>query len=282
MHFRFLAPLITFFFVAQPSADMRAAWEEHINPVYSMPVSAGAALNFAHPPPRAMATGPSPRGRKPEETLAKGVFLIASENLSDPNFSQTVVLLLEYDESGAIGLIINRPTGVSLAALLSQVEDLKDRDELVFLGGPVGRTQLFLLVRSASRPPHSEEIVDGVYASTSLQTLREVIAEESAAAAFQAYAGYAGWAPGQLDAELLRGDWLVAPADSETVFDKASESIWPELIRQNRGLWVYRRTDPPVLLPPPSAVRRAATISEPNALSDFELNVSGNAPFSGL
>ncbi len=180
------------------------------------------------------------RERPSSVPLGKGVFLIASESLSDPNFSQTVVLLLEYDNTGAVGLIINRPTQVSLASLLPEEKELKNRLEPVFIGGPVGRTQLFLLLRSDSRPSHSQEIVDGIYATTSLETLREVVAGESPAVAFQAYAGYSGWGPGQLDAELMRGDWLVTRADSETVFEKATDSIWPELIRKNKGLWVRR------------------------------------------
>ena len=180
------------------------------------------------------------RERPSSVPLGKGVFLIASESLSDPNFSQTVVLLLEYDNTGAVGLIINRPTQVSLASLLPEEKALKNRLEPVFIGGPVGRTQLFLLLRSDSRPSHSQEIVDGIYATTSLETLREVLAEESAVVAFQAYAGYSGWGPGQLDAELMRGDWLVTRADSETVFEKATDSIWPELIRKNKGRWVRR------------------------------------------
>ena len=180
------------------------------------------------------------RERPSSVPLGKGVFLVASESLSDPNFSQTVVLLLEYDNTGAVGLIINRPTQVSLASLLPEEKELKNRLEPVFIGGPVGRTQLFLLLRSDSRPSHSQEIVDGIYATTSLEALREVVTGESIVIAFQAYAGYSGWGPGQLDAELIRGDWLVTRADSETVFEKATDSIWPELIRKNKGLWVRR------------------------------------------
>ncbi len=182
-----------------------------------------------------------------KEGLGKGVFLIASESLNDPNFSQTVVLLLEYDKNGAVGLIINRPTEISLASLLPEEKNLRDRRELVFIGGPVGRAQLFLLLRSTTRPEHSQRIVDEVYATTSLETLREIIAKESPVA-FQAYAGYSGWGPGQLDAELMRGDWLVTPADSETVFDKATDTIWHELIRKNKGLWVQLSLDYSLLL----------------------------------
>lgn len=210
--------------------------------------------------PQLLRRAASRKERPSREALRKGVFLVASENLSDPNFSQTVVLLLEYDESGALGLIINRPTEISLASLLPGEEDLKNRQELVFIGGPVGRTQLFLLLRSTSRPRQSEQVVDGVYASTSLTTLREILAQESSVAAFQAYAGYSGWGPGQLDAELLRGDWLITPADSETLFDKATDSIWPELIRKNRGLWVY---------PAPSTPSSVAISSRRHRLRPF-------------
>lgn len=203
-----------------------------------------------------MRTVTAPKDRPRGTALAKGVFLVASESLSDPNFSQTVVLLLDYDHSGAVGLVINRPTTVSLSSLLPEEEELKGREDLVYIGGPVGATQLFLLLRSTTLPQQAEKIVDGVYASTSLQTLRDIVAEKSSADAFQAYAGYAGWGPGQLDAELERGDWLVTPADSETVFDKATDSIWPDLIRRNKGLWVRNVPDFPARAAPASVTQR--------------------------
>lgn len=243
MHFARLILLIVPLVLAQPVASESGGYgkpDVAASPIMTRVAKAYPAVDL---PPRANRPAASPKERSSINAPAKGVFLVASDSLSDPNFSQTVVLLLEYDKSGAIGLVINRPTEVSLASLLPEVEGLKDRKELVFLGGPVGGGQLFLLVRSTNRPHQSEEIVDGVYASASLQTLREIIAEESAVSVFQAYAGYAGWGPGQLDAELLRGDWLVTPADSETLFDKAPDVIWPELIRQNKGLWVYRQAD---------------------------------------
>ena len=173
--------------------------------------------------------------------LEKGVFLIAGKQLNDPNFLRTVILLLEYDATGALGLIINRPSHVSLATLLPDVEGLDGNTRTVFLGGPVGRNQLFPLVRSEAQPSDSKLIVDGIYASTSLETLREIATATATAAdtAFHAYAGYAGWAPAQLDREVLRGDWLIATADAPTVFNEDSESIWLDLMRRNTGTWVY-------------------------------------------
>lgn len=238
MDFIRLIPLLVLVVLAPPGAGETEAAEDS-GASRSSIQAAGCFVRAGDDLPAARRSATSPGELRSGEAPGKGVFLIASESLSDPNFSQTVVLLLEYDDTGAVGLIINRPTEISLASLLPGEEVLRDRQELVFIGGPVGRTQLFLLLRSTSRPRHSEQIVDGVYASTSLKTLREVLAEQSAVAAFQAYAGYSGWGPGQLDAELMRGDWLIAAADSETVFDKATDSIWPDLIQKNRGLWVY-------------------------------------------
>ena len=172
------------------------------------------------------------------KALAKGVFLIASERLRDPNFAQSVVLLLEYDATGALGLIINRPSGVALASALPDVEGLGARTDTLYLGGPVGRNQLFLLVRSASRPEDAEPVVGDVYSSVSLATLRSLLSDDGAE--FHAHAGYSGWGPGQLDGEVLRGDWYVTPADALTIFEQSSEEIWPTLMEKNSGLWVRR------------------------------------------
>lgn len=253
MHFSRFMPLFVLLLVAPAGAgDSRASG--HPGDATELSMAPAACMHpAAQGLPRAGPTA-APRGGRPSsDRIARGVFLVASELLNDPNFSQTVVLLLEYDNSGAMGLVINRPTEVSLASLLPEEDNLEGREARIFIGGPVSRTRLFLLVRSASRPRHSEPVVDGVFASTSLETLHEIIAEESEVAAFQAYAGYAGWGPGQLDAELMRGDWLVSPADSETVFDKATETIWPELIQKSKGLWVYRT---PAHVSLPASTRR--------------------------
>jgi putative transcriptional regulator len=180
-----------------------------------------------------------PQTRASIRELGRGVFLVAGKQLNDPNFLRTVILLLEYDATGALGLVINRPSQVSLAALLPDVEGLDDNTKTVFLGGPVGRNQLFLLVRSEVPPSDSKLVIDGIYASTSSETLREIASDTAADTAFHAYAGYAGWAAKQLDREVLRGDWLIAPADAPTVFDEDSESIWPDLVRRNTGTWVH-------------------------------------------
>src|SRR5258708_5051749 len=92
----------------------------------------------------------------PAQTLAKGVLLVASKRLQDPGFAETVILLLEYSKDGALGVVLNRPTSVSLATVLPEIKALKKRKEVVSLGGPVGREQVLLLAYS-SRPPQDAQ-----------------------------------------------------------------------------------------------------------------------------
>lgn len=144
---------------------------------------------------------------EPRPTLARGKLLVANERLVDPNFRETVVLLLEYDADGALGVVINRPTDVKLALLLPDVEELRERSETVFLGGPVGRDRMLLLVRTGGdAPEESQRIFDDVFVTASLDVLRRVIRDPGPRDRFRAFVGFAGWAPRQLDDEIARGD----------------------------------------------------------------------------
>ena len=174
----------------------------------------------------------------PQSELGKGKFLVASRQLGDPNFAETVVLLLEANqEEGAIGVIINRPTDVRLSTLLPDLKGLQQRTDLVYLGGPVAGNQLLLLTRSNSQPEGSHPVFKDVYTISGRPGLQRMLDEAGAGARFRAYVGYAGWAPGQLGLEVLRGDWRVLQADAETIFGKASSEIWPELIRRSEAQW---------------------------------------------
>lgn len=189
-------------------------------------------------PPSLRFANASPDARPPGQRPARGMFLIASRGLSDPNFSESVVLLLEYDDNGALGLIVNRPTHVTLTDLLPEVDELKERADVVYLGGPVSKNHIVLLMRSPQHPGQSGRVFADTYVSSSMETLKQIVTDGAEVGAFHAYVGYSGWGPGQLDNELSRGDWHVTPADESMVFDRASEEIWPELIEKNSGRWV--------------------------------------------
>ena len=177
---------------------------------------------------------------------ARGSFLIASRQLVEPTFARRVVLLLDHDERGGIGLVINRPTEVPLSHVVRGLDGLAGREARIRSGGPVERNRLFLLMRSDRHPPGTQQILDDTFGSSTLDPLRALLAQgEADALRFVVFAGYAGWAPGQLEAEIERGDWHVAPARSEHVFDTAPSEVWTRLIRYHGGKWVQHASPAP-------------------------------------
>ena len=168
---------------------------------------------------------------------ARGMFLVAAPALRDPNFARTVVLLLEYDESGALGLVINRPTEHSLHDMLATPLP-NSEGHAVFSGGPVELRRMIALLRSRAAIDGAERLFGDVHASGSMDTLRRVLERDGHAADVHAYVGYAGWSPGQLDAEIARGDWIVTPADAASIFDTPPRDVWRNLMRRNAGRWV--------------------------------------------
>jgi len=179
-----------------------------------------------------------PGGFESEKDLATGRFLVAGRKLGDPNFHKTVILILRYGQDGAAGLVINRPSKVKLSNVMPEIEELAQRKENLFLGGPVEPGKVLLLLKSAATPEDSIPVFGDVYVSSSRKALKRLIKNANKGEKFRIYAGYAGWAPGQLESERDRGDWHVLKADAETVFDKKSSEVWQELIHRFTANWV--------------------------------------------
>ena len=162
--------------------------------------------------------------------LAPGTFLVATRELMDPSFARSVVFLVDYDSDGAMGVVINRETELNLSDALPELEPPEANDRSVFLGGPVSPGGLVLIVRSAEKPGDSVRVIDEVWVSHSREMLESVVGDEESKLDFRVYAGYSGWAPRQLDAEVARGDWYVVPADADTVFSDRPARVWRTLI----------------------------------------------------
>lgn len=167
----------------------------------------------------------------------RGMFLLATPRLGDPRFAQTVVLLLEYDGTGALGLVVNRPTQLSLDDALVTPPP-KSAGHFVYSGGPVEHRRLIALLRSPEEVGDAEHVFGDVYASGSMDILRLMLERDDDGADVHAFLGYAGWSPGQLDAEIARGDWIVTPADAASIFDTPPGDVWRKLMRRNAGRWV--------------------------------------------
>jgi len=185
--------------------------------------------------PLSAAVDPQP-AQQIHPRLEAGRLLIADRSLQDPNFTETVILLLRVTDTGTIGVVINDLTATRVADIFPQIEALAANQGLARYGGPVARSSALVLVRSAVDWVDSEKIFDDVWLAAGETALRRAVEDD--AASFRVYLGYSGWAPGQLEAEVARHDWKILPADASLIFDRPAAEIWPELIRRGRTLLV--------------------------------------------
>lgn len=164
----------------------------------------------------------------------RGHFLIAGCKLRDPNFFKSVVLIVEHNDECAMGLVVNRPSSVSVANALSGHFDLPETGDLVHCGGPVEAGTYFVLHNTSEFPDGEHPVCGGLYVGNSPAVFEEVVRHVSISAElkFRVYSGCAGWGAGQLEGELARGDWFVLPASEELVFHDDPYVIWDLLMRQ--------------------------------------------------
>jgi putative transcriptional regulator len=152
--------------------------------------------------------------------------LVATEVVHGELFADTVVLLLYYDETGAFGLVVNRPTDVKPEELLADEEALAGYSGTLFWGGPVQMDSLRALVLTEEPPEGAEKIIESVYLVSYEDALEGVPRDPSS---LRFFIGYAGWAPGQLDNELAHGSWRIVPGSSQLVFADEPETLWKRL-----------------------------------------------------
>ena len=185
---------------------------------------------------RAQTLGDSVR-RRAVKTLATGRLLIASRGLGDPNFSQTVVLLVEYGAEGAVGFILNRPSKVALSRVMPRFEQSAAGATTAFLGGPVVTAgSMAALTRSGDAGAGARRIVEGVDLVRSRERLEELIASGVGTNRLRVYLGYAGWGAGQLDDETAEGAWRIVDGQADLVFDPNPDTLWQRQIRRTEAL----------------------------------------------
>lgn len=184
-----------------------------------------------HAPARSSSDGALPEIRSimAESGRLTNHFLIAMPALEDPNFHQTVTYVCEHNDDGALGIVINRPTDVTLGELLDHMQlDTVSADisrRTVYMGGPVQRERGFVL-----HPPDADwdstMAVSGDMAITTSRDILAAIAEGRGPRRFMVALGYAGWGAGQLERELAENAWLHGPAESHILFDLDADHRW--------------------------------------------------------
>ena len=169
----------------------------------------------------------------PGSSSLAGQLLIASPSMGDPRFSRTVILMIKHDQTGALGIVINRPVGErSIAEILQapgeQVADIEGKVR-IFIGGPVEPDRGFIVHSAEYRRPETLTVDTRFAMTSSREILRDMGTNQGPQKVLVAF-GYAGWAPGQLENELKRQAWVVAPADVPLVFDQDRDTLWDTAI----------------------------------------------------
>ncbi|GAB3964553.1 YqgE/AlgH family protein [Streptomyces sparsus] len=170
----------------------------------------------------------------PEASLLTGRLLVATPALTDPNFDRAVVLLLDHDEEGSLGVVLNRPTPVGVEDILEPWAALADDPGVVFQGGPVSLdAALGVAVIPGSEGPIGWRRVHGAIGLVDLEAPPEVLAADLGS--LRIFAGYAGWGPGQLADELSDGAWYVVESEPGDVSSPAPERLWRAVLRRQRS-----------------------------------------------
>ncbi|MGZ4796232.1 MAG: YqgE/AlgH family protein [Acidimicrobiia bacterium] len=156
----------------------------------------------------------------------RGRLLVASPDLGDPNFRRTVVLMVAHDAEGAVGLVLNRPTDITLADALPDWMSSSAPPACLFIGGPVQPEAAIGIGRGVSA---AGDLVIGDLGAVDLD------GDAAGHDSVRVFIGYSGWGPGQLDGEIARGDWLVVDALTSDVVATTPETLWRDVLRRQRS-----------------------------------------------
>ncbi len=169
-------------------------------------------------------------GAESHGTGAKSFFLVASRSMPDPVFQQSVILMLPVDEPPLVaGVIINKPTNVTLGQLLKPPLPPGNRNQKVYFGGPVDLTAPLLVIRTTHPPKMATRLWTDVYAVADPDSISGVLKDSLSGNIARLYLGRAQWAQEQLRGELLEGAWSVVPIRTDLIFESDSAKIWPML-----------------------------------------------------
>jgi putative transcriptional regulator len=162
---------------------------------------------------------------------ARGQLLIAGPGLLDSNFWRTVVLIVEHSREGALGLVLNRPSETVVGEAVADLDALLDSEDALYVGGPVAPSALIVLAQFEDAGDAAliafEDV--GVVANGADVEPNPGVRQG------RGFVGHAGWAPGQLDAELDRGDWILEPARLKDAFTAEPDTLWESVLTRKGG-----------------------------------------------
>jgi putative transcriptional regulator len=169
------------------------------------------------------------------DDLAVGKVLVAARDLPDPVFGESVILLVHYDKTGALGLMVNHRTRIPISQALSGLKEAARHSDPVFVGGPVDLSAVFALLRAPAKPDGAGVVLGHTYFISTKPGLLRALAKSSNPSDFRVYLGYCGWAPQQLEAEVSQGRWYIFDGSEGLAFDAKPKTLWTRLIARTEG-----------------------------------------------
>lgn len=182
-----------------------------------------AVLFLLRTVPSTSAVGTAP---KPKSTLT-AILLVAQGAISDPNFGGSIVVVMNNLGPAPVGIIINRPMPLKVARIFPKIKRLARAEDKVYFGGPVEFGEVWYLFQAKTAPAKSVRVCDGVYVSSDSKLLLKLLGRAQPMQGLRIFLGHAGWAPGQLQAEIEGGAWAPRRADADSIFRPRSQLPWP-------------------------------------------------------
>ncbi len=177
----------------------------------------------------------SAQSKRPED-LAIGKVLVTTRSAGDPLFAKSVVLLVRYNQSGALGLMINRRSTLPISRVLKDLDPAASHSDPVFVGGPVELDTVFALARARRKPEGAAEVLGDIYLLTEKSALQKALGGNSDASGLRVYLGYCGWTRGQLENEVHLGVWYIFSDREDLAFDDQPATLWSRLIEEAEAL----------------------------------------------
>jgi putative transcriptional regulator len=166
---------------------------------------------------------------------AKPYFLVASPEMRDPVFRNSVIMMVPTSQAPLIaGVIINEPTGTTAQEVFPHFPALKDDPSSAYFGGPVDNGQPILALRTSHPPANTTQIVDDVYVSTDADTIGQILRDQARPDHLRIFLGRAQWAKDQLHYEIMEGAWYVMPADADQIFSADPAHLWHKLAERGQ------------------------------------------------
>jgi putative transcriptional regulator len=179
----------------------------------------------------------------------QGRLLLGAPDLQDPNFFRSVVLLVDHSESGALGVILNRPTDTTLTRVWQEVSDEPClREAFLHHGGPC---EGLLSALHTDAECGQVEVCDGLYFTAEAPLLAQLVEDSEKPVEARFFVGYAGWGPEQLETEVEQGGWLLTPTAKQDVFTDV-ETIWPRILKRVSPSWATLTFNPSIVPEDPS------------------------------